>query len=363
MSITKERVLKALSTVEDPDLKKDLVTLGMIQDVVIDGIKIKFSVVLTTPACPLKELIKNNCVEALAKEFGQVELDIFMTSNVTTARDNAPLIPQVKNIIAIASGKGGVGKSTCSANLAVALANTGAKVGLIDADISGPSIPTMFNVEAEQPAVKQENGKNIIIPIEQYGVKLMSIGFLTPADSAVVWRGPMASSALKQFIGDVQWGEPDYLLIDLPPGTSDIHLTMVQTIPVTGAVIVTTPQKVAIADATKGLTMFQQPQINVPILGVIENMAYFTPEELPDNKYYLFGKEGGKKLSAKFSVPFLGEIPIVQSIRESGDSGYPAVLKEGVTALAFTALAENLARQVAIRNAEKNKTEVVQVKV
>jgi ATP-binding protein involved in chromosome partitioning len=363
MSITKERVLKALSTVEDPDLKKDLVTLGMIQDVVIDGIKIKFSVVLTTPACPLKELIKNNCVEALAKEFGQVELDIFMTSNVTTARDNAPLIPLVKNIIAIASGKGGVGKSTCSANLAVALANTGAKVGLIDADISGPSIPTMFNVEAEQPAVKQENGKNIIIPIEQYGVKLMSIGFLTPADSAVVWRGPMASSALKQFIGDVQWGELDYLLIDLPPGTSDIHLTMVQTIPVTGAVIVTTPQKVAIADATKGLTMFQQPQINVPILGVIENMAYFTPEELPDNKYYLFGKEGGKKLSAKFSVPFLGEIPIVQSIRESGDSGYPAVLKEGVTALAFTALAENLARQVAIRNAEKNKTEVVQVKV
>jgi len=363
MSITKERVLKALSTVEDPDLKKDLVTLGMIQDVVIDSIKVKFSVVLTTPACPLKELIKNNCVDALQKEFGQVEIDIFMTSNVTTARDNAPLIPKVKNIIAIASGKGGVGKSTCSANLAVALANTGAKVGLIDADISGPSIPTMFNVEAEQPAVKQENGKNIIIPIEQYGVKLMSIGFLTPADSAVVWRGPMASSALKQFIGDVEWGELDYLLIDLPPGTSDIHLTMVQTIPVTGAVIVTTPQKVAIADATKGLTMFQQPQINVPILGVIENMAYFTPEELPDNKYYLFGKEGGKKLSAKFSVPFLGEIPIVQSIRESGDSGYPAVLKEGVTALAFTALAENLARQVAIRNAAKNKTEVVQVKV
>jgi len=363
MNITKERVLSALSSVEDPDLKKDLVTLGMIQDIIIDGNKVKFSVVLTTPACPLKELIKNNCVDALVKEFGKVELDIFMTSNVTTARDNAPLIPHVKNIIAIASGKGGVGKSTCSSNLAVALANTGAKVGLIDADISGPSIPTMFNVEAEQPAVKQENGKNVIIPIEQYGVKLMSIGFLTPADSAVVWRGPMASSALKQFIGDVEWGELDYLLIDLPPGTSDIHLTMVQTIPVTGAVIVTTPQKVAIADATKGLTMFQQPQINVPILGVIENMAYFTPEELPDNKYYLFGKEGGKKLSVKFNVPFLGEIPIVQSIRESGDSGYPAVFKEGVTADAFTALAENLARQVAIRNAEKNKTETVQVKV
>ncbi|WP_143960743.1 Mrp/NBP35 family ATP-binding protein [Litoribacter populi] len=363
MSINKERVFKALSTVEDPDLKKDLVTLGMIQDVEIDESRISFKVVLTTPACPLKEVIKNNCLEAIEKEFGpEVEIDIFMTSNVTTARDNAPLIPQVKNIIAIASGKGGVGKSTCSANLAVALAQTGAKVGLIDADISGPSIPTMFNVEGEQPAVKQENAKNIIIPIEQYGVKLISIGFLTPADSAVVWRGPMASSALRQFIADVEWGELDYLLIDLPPGTSDIHLTMVQTIPVTGAVIVTTPQKVAIADATKGLTMFQQPQIKVPILGVVENMAYFTPEELPDNRYYLFGKEGGRKLSAKFDVPFLGEIPIVQSIRESGDSGYPAVFKEGITQGAFMALAENLARQVAIRNADKSKTEIVQVK-
>ncbi|WP_200978454.1 Mrp/NBP35 family ATP-binding protein [Echinicola sp. 20G] len=362
MIISKEKVLKALSTVDDPDLKKDLVTLGMIQDIVIEGDKLSFKVVLTTPACPLKELIKSKCVKALEKEFGEaIELDIFMTSNVTTIRDNAPLLPKVKNIIAVASGKGGVGKSTCSSNLAVALAATGAKVGLVDADISGPSVPTMFNVEGEQPAVKQENGKNIIIPIEQYGVKLMSIGFLTPADSAVVWRGPMASSALKQFIADVEWGELDYLLIDLPPGTSDIHLTMVQTVPVTGAVIVTTPQKVALADATKGLSMFKQPQINVPVLGVVENMAYFTPEELPDNKYYLFGKEGGQRLAKKFEVPFLGEIPIVQSIRESGDSGYPAVLKEGVTQKAFTELAETVARQVAIRNAERNKTKIVQV--
>lgn len=362
MIISKEKVLKALSTVEDPDLKKDLVTLGMIQDIVAEGNKLSFKVVLTTPACPLKELIKNNCEEALEKEFGsEIELDITMTSNVTTIRDNAPLLPKVKNIIAIASGKGGVGKSTCSSNLAVALAASGAKVGLIDADISGPSIPTMFNVEAEQPAVKQVDGKNIIIPIEQYGVKLMSIGFLTPADSAVIWRGPMASSALKQFISDVEWGELDYLLIDLPPGTSDIHLTMVQTVPVTGAVIVTTPQKVALADATKGLSMFKQPQINVPVLGVVENMAYFTPEELPDNKYYLFGKEGGQRLAKKFDAPFLGEIPIVQGIRESGDSGYPAVLKEGLTQKAFSELAESLARQVAIRNADKNKTKVVQV--
>ncbi|EKB50458.1 Mrp/NBP35 family ATP-binding protein [Cecembia lonarensis] len=364
MSINKEAVLKALSTVEDPDLKKDLVTLGMIQDLHIDGKQIKFKVVLTTPACPLKEVIKNNCIEALESAFGEdIALDIFMTSNVTTARDNAPLLPKVKNIIAIASGKGGVGKSTTSSNLAVALANTGTKVGLIDADISGPSIPTMFNVEAEQPGVKQIDGKNVIIPIEQYGVKLMSIGFLTPADSAVVWRGPMASSALKQFIGDVEWGELDYLLIDLPPGTSDIHLTMVQTIPVTGAVIVTTPQKVALADATKGLSMFKQPQINVPVLGVVENMAYFTPEELPDNKYYLFGKEGGQKLAEKFGVPFLGEIPIVQTIRESGDIGYPAVMREGVSQEAFSLVAENVARQVAIRNAAQAKTEVVQVKI
>tara|TARA_R110001592_G_scaffold108704_5_gene303755 strand:- start:14172 stop:15293 length:1122 start_codon:yes stop_codon:yes gene_type:complete len=365
MNISKEKVLEALSTVEDPDLKKDLVTLGMIQGLeIISDQKISFKVVLTTPACPLKELIRINCEEAIKKAFGgKVEADILMTSNVTTVRNDAPLLPNVKNIIAIASGKGGVGKSTCSSNLAVALAKLGAKVGLIDADISGPSVPTMFNVEGEQPAIKQVNGKNIIVPIEQYGVKLMSIGFLTPAEDAVVWRGPMASSALKQFIGDVDWGELDYLLIDLPPGTSDIHLTMVQTLPVTGAVIVTTPQKVALADATKALTMFKQPQINVPILGVVENMAYFTPDELPDNKYYIFGQGGGRKLSEKYDVTYLGEIPLVQGIRESGDSGYPAVLKEGIMANAFSDFAEGVARQVAIRNAASSKTEVVQVKV
>lgn len=363
MAVSEDKVLQALSTVHDPDLKKDLVSLGMIQDLKVTESKITFKVVLTTPACPLKEIIKNDCIQALERAFDETpELDIFMTSNVTTTRDNAPLLPGVKNIVAVASGKGGVGKSTCAANLAVALAKKGARVGLIDADIFGPSVPTMFNVEGEQPAIRQLNGKNIILPIEQYGVKLMSIGFLTPAESAVVWRGPMASSALRQFISDVDWGDLDYLFLDLPPGTSDIHLTMVQTVPVTGALIVTTPQKVALADATKGLTMFRQPQINVPILGVVENMAFFTPSELPDNKYYIFGKDGGKKLAEKYKVPFLGEIPIVQSIRESGDSGWPAVLKEGVSADAFSLLAENVARQVAIRNAEMKKTEVVQVK-
>ncbi len=362
MEINKEKVLQALSNVQDPDLKQDLVTLGMIQDVQIKGRDISFKVVLTTPACPLKEIIKNNCIEALIVAFGEdIGYDIFMTSNVTSSRSDTPLLPKVKNIIAIASGKGGVGKSTTASNLAVALANKGAKVGLIDADISGPSIPTMFNVEGEQPTIKQVDGKNIIIPIEQYGVKLISIGFLTPAESAVIWRGPMASSALKQFISDVEWGELDYLLIDLPPGTSDIHLTLVQTLPVTGAVIVTTPQKVALADATKGLTMFRQAQINVPIIGVIENMAYFTPEELPNNKYYIFGIDGGKKLAEKYEVPLLGQIPLVQGIRESGDAGYPAFYKQGVLSEAYTELAENVARRIAIINAENSLTKVVQI--
>jgi ATP-binding protein involved in chromosome partitioning len=364
MNFSQTDILKALSTVEDPDLKRDLITLNMVKDIKIASDKVSFTVVLTTPACPLKEKIRKDCEDAVRRVVGPaVQVDILMTSSVTSLRDNAQLLPGVKNIIAIASGKGGVGKSTVTTNLAVALAKAGAKVGLIDADIYGPSIPTMFNCEFEQPMVRQINGKNVIIPIEQYGVKLISIGFLAPPDSAVVWRGPMASSALKQFFADTDWGNLDYLLIDLPPGTSDIHLTLVQTVPVTGAVIVTTPQKVALADANKGLAMFKQPQINVPILGVVENMAYFTPEELPGNKYYIFGKDGGKNLSEKHNVPLLGQIPLVQGIRESGDSGLPAVLKEGVIAEAFQTLAETLARQVAIRNANFAKTEKVEYKV
>ncbi len=362
-ALTKETILKALSTVDDPDLKKDLVTLGMIQDLEVNSDDVSFSVVLTTPACPLKEMIRRDCETAIKKVAGEdVSIRINMTTNVTTTRDNAPLLPNVKNIIAIASGKGGVGKSTVSANLAVSLARKGAKVGLIDADIFGPSIPTMFNCEHEQPEVKQVNGKNMIVPVEQYGVKLISIGFLAPADNAVVWRGPMASSALKQFLSDAIWGDLDYLLIDLPPGTSDIHLTLVQSVPVTGSVIVTTPQKVALVDAQKGVAMFKQPQINVPVLGIVENMAYFTPEELPDNKYFIFGEGGGQKLAEKFEVPFLGQVPIVQSIREAGDSGYPAVLKDDITAGSFSGLAESLARQVAIRNANQEKTKIVEIK-
>lgn len=356
--------MKALATVEEPDLKKDLVSLGMITDLEVQGNEVKFTVVLTTPACPLKELIRERCVNAIKTLVSaDAIVTIGMTDRVTSSRTAGPVLPGVKNIIAIASGKGGVGKSTVTTNLAVALARAGAKVGLIDADIFGPSIPTMFNVEMSRPAVKDgPGGKTVIEPIEMYGVKMISIGFLTAADDAVVWRGPMASSALRQFINDTDWGELDYLLIDLPPGTSDIHLTLVQTVPVTGAVIVTTPQKVALADAVKGLSMFRQPQINVPVLGVIENMSYFTPDELPENKYFIFGKGGGQWLADKFQVPLLGQIPLVQSIREAGDEGSPAVLSHSVSSEAFRSLAEKLAQQIAIRNANFAKTEPVPIR-
>ncbi|MFN3403120.1 MAG: Mrp/NBP35 family ATP-binding protein [Cytophagaceae bacterium] len=364
MSISKEDVLKALSTVQEPDLKKDLVSLNMIRDIVVNGEKVKFTVVLTTPACPLKELIRKMCVDAIHQHVDpKADVTVDMTADVTSVRTSGPVLPGVKNIIAISSGKGGVGKSTVTANLAIALSKAGAKVGLIDADIYGPSMPTMFDLVDERPSVIQENGKNYIIPLVQYGIKIMSIGFLTPADHAIVWRGPMASSALKQFITDCKWEELDYLLIDLPPGTSDIHLTLVQNVPVTGAVVVTTPQKVALADALKGLLMFKQPQINVPVLGIVENMAYFTPEELPNNKYFIFGKNGGKDLAEKYEVPFLGQIPLVQGIRESGDNGKPVTMQDNITGEAFFKVAEALAQQVAIRNANLEATKPVELKV
>jgi ATP-binding protein involved in chromosome partitioning len=362
MSISKEEILKALSTVQDPDLGRDLVSLGMIKNLEIGEETIKFTLNLTTPACPLKEMLRQQCTEAIQKVAGtKYKLDIEITADVTSTAKETPELSNIKNLIAIASGKGGVGKSTVTANVAVALSKLGAKVGLIDADIFGPSIPTMFNCEKEQPGIKKVDGKNMIVPVEQYGVKLISIGFLSPAENAIVWRGPMASSALKQFITDTDWGELDYLLFDLPPGTSDIHLTLVQSVPVTGAVIVSTPQKVAIADAVKGISMFKQQQINVPVLGLIENMSYFTPEELPDNKYYIFGQDGAKQLAAEQQVPFLGELPLVQGIREGGDAGYPIILREGPASSSFTQIAKNLAQQVAIRNASMEKTKTVEI--
>jgi len=358
--MTKEQIIDALRNVEEPDLKKDLVTLNMVQDVEINGKEVSFTIVLTTPACPLKEFIANACRNAIHHYVdADAIVTVNMTAQVTTRRPSLEeTLPGVRNIIAVASGKGGVGKSTVAANLAVALARTGAKVGLIDADIYGPSQPIMFGVEHERLFITERNNRQYMVPVEKYGVKLLSIGFLADPSQAIVWRGPMASKALQQLFRDADWGALDYLLIDLPPGTSDIHLTLVSTVPVTGAVIVSTPQEVALADARKGIAMFQMDNIKVPVLGLIENMAYFTPEELPDNKYYIFGKEGCKKLAEELQVPFLGEIPLVQGIREGGDSGTPAVLNENhPAALPFLTVAGNVAQQVAIRNATLQPTQ------
>jgi ATP-binding protein involved in chromosome partitioning len=364
--ITEAAVLKALSNVDDPDLGKDLVTLNMIKDIKIIEKQVSFTVELTTPACPMKEMIKKACVNAVRIFVDkEAEVTVNMTARVNTNRqDGGTVLPNVKNIIAVASGKGGVGKSTVASNLALALAQEGAKVGIMDADIYGPSTPMMFGIQGERPMMRDVDGKGMIEPIERFGVKVMSIGLLVDEKQAVIWRGPMATSAIRQFINDVYWGELDYLILDLPPGTGDIHLTLVQTVPITGAVIVTTPQAVAMADARKGMMMFKQGQINVPILGVVENMSYFTPAELPDNKYYIFGRNGGRELAEQFEVPFLGEVPIVQSIREGGDKGFPAVLNdEPISKNAFLNLAANVARSVAMRNANLDPTSVLTMKL
>ncbi len=352
----KEDILKALSTVQEPDLKKDLVTLNMVKDIEIDGNKVSFTVVLTTPACPMKELIKRDCVNAIVEHVGSdLDVEVKFTSNTTSLRaDGQSVLPGVKNIITVISGKGGVGKSTVASNLALALAQQGASVGLMDADIYGPSIPIMFGVRGQRPLMMDIDGKDKIVPLESHGIKLISIGLLVDEKSAVVWRGPMASSAIKQFVTDVHWGELDYLVIDMPPGTGDIHLTLVQTIPVTGAIVVTTPQDVALLDAKKAIAMFGQAQIKVPIIGLVENMAWFTPAELPENKYYIFGKDGGKNLADQLDLNFLGQIPIVQSIREGGDKGMPAMVGEDlVTKQAFLSFASDTIRAVAVANAAK----------
>jgi len=353
--MTKEKVMEALSNVQEPDLGKDLVTLNMIQDLEIDGNNVSFTIVLTTPACPMKEMMQNACINAIKLLVNKdAVVKVNFTSNTTTKRtDPGTVLPKVKNIIAVVSGKGGVGKSTVAANLALALAQGGAKVGLMDADIYGPSVPIMFGVRGERPMmieVGEEKAK--IAPLERYGLKLISIGLLVDEKNAVVWRGPMASSAIRQFVTDVFWDELDYLVVDMPPGTGDIHLTLMQTVPVTGAVIVTTPQDVALADAKKGIAMFGQAQMNVPIIGLVENMSYFTPAELPDNKYYIFGKDGGKHLADEYDIPFLGQIPLVQSIREGGDQGVPVMMSDdAVTKKAFEGFAAHVVRSISMRNA------------
>jgi ATP-binding protein involved in chromosome partitioning len=360
--ISPEKVLAALRHVQDPDLKKDLVTLGMIKDISVNGLKVAFTVVLTTPACPLKEKIKQDCIDAIHRHVhpGAV-VEPFMTSNVTTiARQDR--LPNIRNIIAVVSGKGGVGKSTVAANLAVALANSGARVALCDADIYGPSIPIMFGLQGQVPSVRKVGDRDVMVPIERHGVKLNSIGFLVPADQAIVWRGPMASKALQQLIFDTDWGDIDYLVIDMPPGTGDLHLTLVQQLPVTGVVLVTTPQPVALADARKGAEMFRTPQVNVPLLGIVENMAFFVPHDLPDRKYFIFGQEGGVELARTLGIALLGQVPLVEDVRKRGDEGNPAALdQESATGRAFASLAAEVARQVAIRNSQQPPTAQVQM--
>lgn len=349
MTIYPKLILDALATVRYPGNGKDLVTAEMVADNIrIEGNKVSFSIIFDRPNDPfIKSMIRAAETAILTYVGEEVEIKGNITPQFKQQpkAENEPVLPNVKNIIAIASGKGGVGKSTVSSNLAVALARNGYKVGLLDADIFGPSVPTMFDCEDARPIAEEVNGKDYIKPIEQYGIKLLSIGFFVNKGSATVWRGGMASNAIKQLITEAAWGELDYLLIDLPPGTSDIHLTIVQLIPLTGAIIVTTPQEVALADARKGVDMFLNPQINVPIVGIVENMSWFSPAELPENKYYIFGKGGGETLAKSANVPLLAQIPIVQSIREGGDEGKPVALSsDSIIGNVFDELAKEVAK-------------------
>lgn len=357
-------ITDALQTVRYPGNGKTLVEAGMVEDDIrIDGDSVSFTLIFDKPTDPF---IKSMTRAAETAIHTYISPDVKVTVNVASrqpaAPKNAPVLPGVKNIIGVSSGKGGVGKSTIASNLAVALAAEGYKVGLLDADIFGPSMPKMFGIEDEQLYIHDVDGRQLIIPIERYGVKLLSIGFVVDKEKAVLWRGSMASNALKQLITDADWGELDYFVIDMPPGTSDIHLTLVQTLPITGVVVVTTPQEVALADARKGIAMFQEDKVNVPILGLVENMAYFTPAEHPDERYYIFGKEGGVRLAEKLGVRLLAQIPLVASIADAGDSGKPIALTHGVTAHAFAHLAHEIIDAVAERNRELPPTQKVELK-
>ncbi len=330
--ITKESILKILTNVIEPDLKRSIVALGLVNDIHVEGNKISFIVKISSPTMNSKKIVKEACLESLLQALGSdIRVDIEMQA-LPGFKDRAPelrtILPGVKHIIAIASGKGGVGKSTVSANLAVALSQSGAKVGLLDADIYGPSMPLMFDLVNRKPVVSNDSGRNLIKPIVSHGVGILSIGFFTEASQAVPWRGPMVSKALIQLFQDADWGNLDYLLVDLPPGTGDIHLTLVDKIPLAGVIVVSTPQEVALADARKGIDMFKMPMVNVPVLGLVENMAYYIPEDNPDKKEYIFGKDGAKKLSEEMNVPLLGQIPLITRIREAGDLGAPAALNE-----------------------------------
>ncbi len=330
MEITKDKVIEALKKVIEPDLKKDIVELDLVSDINIEGNDISFNVKVYNPAMHAKKRMEEALAFAMERAFGKdVNADIKL---IPLPKDKEPevrsVLSNIKNIIAVASGKGGVGKSTITANLAAGLAKKGYKVGLVDADIYGPSAPTMFDLVGQRPEGREVDGKTLIVPIESYGVKVLSIGFFSDPDQAVVWRGPMATKALNQMFKDTDWGDLDFMIVDLPPGTGDVHLTLVQNVPLTGVVIVSTPQEVALADARKGINMFQMDSLKVPVLGLVENMAWFTPEELPENKYYIFGRDGAKNLAESMNVPLLSQIPLIQSVREAGDVGRPAVLQD-----------------------------------
>ena len=357
-------ILDALATVRYPGTGKNVVEMKMVEDDMrIAGLHVSFSLIFDKPTDPFMKSLVKACEAAIHAYVGkEVEVEI-KTKSLKAPRPELPeLLPGVKNIIAVSSGKGGVGKSTVAANLAVGLARLGHRVGLLDCDLFGPSIPKMFQIEDARPYSEEVNGRDLIKPVEKYGVKILSIGFFVDPDQATLWRGGMASNALKQLIGDANWGELDYFVLDTPPGTSDIHLTLVQTLPITGAIIVSTPQQVALADARKGINMYQNEKVNVPILGLVENMAWFTPSEHPDEKYFLFGNEGVKHLSEEMNLPLLGQIPVVQSICENGDLGTPSALNpDSITGQAFLQLAARVVTQTDIRNLKLPPTTIVGV--
>ncbi|MGB5371469.1 MAG: Mrp/NBP35 family ATP-binding protein [Flavobacteriaceae bacterium] len=367
MKLNKQDILKALELITVPGEGQNMVESGAVKNVQVFGDEIEIDITINNPSLQARkktevEILKIIHKEVYAKAKIKINLSVDAPSKPKVNEIKGKPIPGIRNIIAVASGKGGVGKSTVTANLAVTLSKMGFKIGLLDADIYGPSMPIMFDVAMQKPMAVNIDGKSKMKPIENYGVKLLSIGFFTQPNQAVIWRGPMAAKALNQMIFDAHWGDLDFMLIDLPPGTGDIHLSIMQALPVTGAVIVSTPQEVALADARKGVAMFQQEAINVPVLGIVENMAYFTPAELPNNKYYIFGKEGARHLAEDLSVPFLGEIPLVQSIREAGDVGRPAAMQTATAVeIAFEHMTRNVVQEVVGRNKSLPPTEAIKI--
>ncbi|MFK7833597.1 MAG: P-loop NTPase [Winogradskyella sp.] len=367
MKLNKQDILNALKTITAPGEGENMVDSGAVTNVMTFADEVIVDITIKNPTLQARKKTEVEILQTIHKkvyEKAKIKVNVKVDAPVATPKNEikGKAIPGIQNIVAVASGKGGVGKSTVTANLAVTLAKMGFKVGILDADIYGPSIPIMFDVANERPLSVNVDGKSKMKPVENYGVKVLSIGFFTKPDQAVIWRGPMASKALNQMIFDAAWGELDFMLLDLPPGTGDIHLSIMQALPITGAVVVSTPQNVALADAKKGVAMFQQDSINVPVLGIIENMAYFTPAELPENKYHIFGKEGAKNLAEDLNVPFLGEVPLVQSIREAGDVGRPAALQTATpTAEAFEAITREVVQQVVNRNEALPETEAIKI--